>query len=78
MVTDDTTITNTGVKDRLAGAFEVLVKDAEIQPALLSLVRSFFTNFMNNTEEAPLVELLTQMRDELIPYILEGEGDNQD
>ena len=63
-----------GVSERMQGAFEVLIEEAEINPALLKLVRGMFTNFMNNANEAALVAILEQLKDDLIPYILEGDS----
>ena len=61
------------VKDRLERTFRVLIEQAEINPMLTSVVESFFTKFMNTTDEAALVDLLIQLRDEIIPCILEGK-----
>ena len=61
------------VKDRLEGAFDVMIEQAEINPALVKIAASLFTKFMNDTDEQQIVALLTTMRDELLPYILEGD-----
>lgn len=72
-----TTITiDTGVKERLASVFEVLIEQSDINPALIKIVEGFFTNFMTNTDEAALVEILTQLQNEYIPLILEGSNDS--
>jgi hypothetical protein len=64
----------TGVAERLNGAFEVLIEQADINPALIKLVRGMFTNFMNNADQDALVLILEQLQNELIPYILEGDA----
>ena len=65
------------VKDRLAGAFDVMIEQASIPSAIEKIGVAFFTNFMNNTDEQEIIELLTTMRDDLLPYILEGDNDSQ-
>ena len=61
------------VKDRLAGAFDVMIEEAEINPALEKIATALFTNFMNNTDEQEIIELLTTVQDDMLPYILKGD-----
>lgn len=61
------------VKDRLAGAFDVMIEEAEINPALEKIAVALFTNFMNNTDEQDIVELLVTIQDDMLPYILKGD-----
>jgi len=63
-------------KDRLAGAFDVMIEQANINLALEKVAVALFTNFMNNSDEQEIINLLTTMRDELLPYILEGDNDS--
>lgn len=76
--TEIATIVETGVKERLEAAFKVLIEEADINPALVKLVEGFFTQFMNNTDEAALVAIMAQLRDQLIPYILGEENASTD
>lgn len=64
------------VKDRLRATVEELMEVAELPKAVATLGKSFFVNFLNNTEDEKIVEMLTMMRDELIPLIL-GEAENE-
>ncbi len=61
------------IKDRLQAAFDTVMVEANIAKPLQTLVSSVFTNFMVNTDEAKLEGMLLTMRDELIPFILEGD-----
>lgn len=61
------------VKDRLAGAFDVMIEEAEINAALEKIAVALFTNFMNNTDEQDIVELLITIQDDMLPYILKGD-----
>lgn len=70
---DTTLVIETGVMERLEGSFKVLIEQSEINPILSKTVEGFFTNFMKNTDEAALVELLMQLQEQLIPYILHGD-----
>lgn len=63
------------VKDRLAGAFDVMIEQADINPALEKIAVALFTNFMNSSDEQEIIELLTTMQKDLLPYILEGDND---
>ncbi|KKN42659.1 hypothetical protein LCGC14_0711110 [marine sediment metagenome] len=68
------------VKDRLRATVEELMETAELPKAVATLGKGFFTNFLNNTEEEKIVEMLNMMRDDLIPLILgemENEGTNK-
>ena len=67
------TVTKESVKDRLEGSFKVLIEQSDIPPLLTSTVENFFTIFINTTDEAQLIDLLKQLTEELIPYILEGD-----
>jgi len=62
------------VKDRLEGAFDVMIEQAQIPSALIKVATALFTSFMNNTDEDEMIALLTLMRDQLLPYILEGDN----
>jgi hypothetical protein len=64
------------VKDRLRATVEELMETAELPKAVATLGKGFFTNFLNNTEEEKIVEMLNMMRDDLIPLIL-GEMENE-
>lgn len=63
----------TGVKERLAGTFDVLIESANLNSAVVKLATGFFTNFMTNTNEEDIVNILTEMQNDLIPYILKGD-----
>lgn len=65
------------LKDRLRATFEVLLEDSKIPKPLLSLGRSFFENFINNTSEENVAGILRMMRDELIPFLLDEDGQNK-
>ena len=64
------------VKDRLRATVEELMETAELPKAVATLGKGFFTNFLNNTEEEKIVEMLNMMRNDLIPLIL-GEMENE-
>ena len=60
------------VKERLEAAFAILSEEANINPALMRLVSGMFQNFINNANGEELVTILLQIRDDLLPFILEG------
>lgn len=64
------------VKDRLRATVEELMATAELPKAVATLGKGFFTNFLNNTDDKKIVEMLNMMRDDLIPLIL-GETENE-
>ncbi len=66
------------VKDRLRATIEELIEVAELPKAAMILGRGFFDNFLNNTSDEKITEMLLMMRDELIPLILGNVNDSQD
>jgi len=62
------------VKQRLRATIEELVEVAELPKAVVTLGKGFFDNFLNNTPDEKITEMLTMMRDDLIPFIL-GDDD---
>jgi len=69
----EATAVDNGVKERLEAVFDVMQENANINPTLTKLLGAFFTNFLNNTDEGELVELLETLRDELLPFVLDGQ-----
>lgn len=69
-------VENITVKDRLRATIEELMEVAELPKAVATLGKGFFLNFLNNTEDEKIIEMLTMMRDVLIPLIL-GETENE-
>jgi len=74
--TEALTVENFTVKDRLRATVEELMEVAELPKAVATLGKGFFLNFLNNTEDEKIIEMLILMRDELIPLML-GETENE-
>ena len=74
--TEVLTVENFTVKDRLRATVEELMEVAELPKAVATLGKGFFLNFLNNTEDEKIIEMLILMRDELIPLML-GETENE-
>ena len=62
------------VKDRLRATVDELIEVAELPKAVVTLGKAFFINFLSNTPDEKITEMLEMMRSELIPFIL-GEDD---
>ncbi len=79
-ITDETTevavVEEITVKDRLRATIEELMEVAELPKAVATLGKGFFLNFLNNTPDEKITEMLVMMRDVLIPLIL-GEVENE-
>ncbi len=76
--TEVATVEEFSVKDRLRATVEELIEVAELPKAAMILGRGFFDNFLNNTSDEKITEMLLMMRDELIPLILGNVNDSQD
>lgn len=68
------------VKQRLRATVEELISIAELPKAVVTLGKGFFDNFINNTSDEKITEMLEMMRSELIPFILgdDVKGDAND
>jgi hypothetical protein len=61
------------VKSRLLALAETLLDDNETIPAVYRpVVKKLMSNYLGKADPAQVSELLTRVRDEIIPFILTG------
>ncbi len=70
------TETRITLKDKLQALLEVLVEDSKFDLVLKSIILKLSKNFMKNASDEDIIQAVKKMRDEMIPFIL-GEDENQ-
>ena len=71
---NNVTTQQTTIVDRLGALFNAMVKDSDfIPPMLRPTVNNLVRGYLDKATPADLKKIVTQIRDEVIPYLLEDE-----
>ncbi len=63
------------IKDRLRATMALFLDDSHFDPFLVKAIIALSKNFLKNTTDEDIREAVCRMRDDVIPYILEGVKD---
>ncbi len=66
------------VKARLTALIKTVFSESSFDPTIKSIATKMITNFLKNASEEALIEKISELRDEIIPFVLEGKvsGEN--
>ena len=60
----------TTVKDRLASLLDVVLQDSRLNKAFIPMIRTLAKSFLADMADAQIMEGISKLRDELIPWVL--------
>lgn len=63
------------IKDRLFAILETVLKDSKFNAAFQPMIVSLAKSFLANTSDADLRAGIVQLRDVMIPWVLDGDGE---